>query len=175
MQRTSKKFHKPRFIAFAAASVDGRISLVKAALPTWTSKEDQRFFQKSLAQCDAFVVGRNTYHAAASALRRRTTYVLTSRIKKEYRKGSVTFVNPKTTDFVRLFSAYGTVAILGGAAVYRLMAERGLLHELYLTIEPLLFGRGTPLMLGGTRTIALRLISVRKLNAAGTLLLHYSV
>lgn len=156
-------------------SIDGRISLARQKLPDWTSKEDAVFFQRSLRECDAVVVGRNTYAAAAVRLRRRTTYVFTSRVLREHRRGTVTFVNPKNLDLVSLFSRHKRIGVLGGAAVYRLMLERGLLHEFYVTIEPLLFGRGTPLTIGGTKATSLRLLSVRRLNTKGTLLLHYAV
>jgi len=163
----------PRFIAFAAISIDGRISLAKDKLPIWTSKEDKKFFQTSLAHCDAVIVGRNTYHAAAVRLRRRTTYVLISRVTRPQKRGSVTFVNPAITDITSLLNTHRTVAVLGGAAVYHYMLERGLLHEFYITVEPLLFGCGIPLLAGGTRIHTLQLLSVRKLNSRGTLLLHY--
>jgi len=165
--------HYTRFIAFAAISIDGRISLAKDKLPIWTSKEDKHFFQTSLAVCDAVIVGRNTYHAAAVRLRRRITYVLTSRVSRPQKRGSVTFVNPAITDIATLLNTHQTVAVLGGAAVYQYMLERGLLHEFYITVEPLLFGRGIPLLAGDTRIHTLRLLSVRKLNSRGTLLLHY--
>ncbi|MBI2484493.1 dihydrofolate reductase family protein [Candidatus Uhrbacteria bacterium] len=164
---------RPRFTAFAAMSADGKISLRKASLPSWTSREDQRFFQKSLAGFDAVVVGRNTYETAARSLRRRTTYVITSRTSKKRRYGSVTFVNPAGVDLAALFSQYRSVAVLGGSSVYGLMARHGLLHDFYLTIEPLLFGRGTPLIAGLKRTLPLRLASIRRLNRTGTILLHY--
>ncbi|MBI4249991.1 dihydrofolate reductase family protein [Candidatus Uhrbacteria bacterium] len=173
MLRARRKSPSPRYIAFAAISIDGRISLAKDRLPDWTSKEDKKFFQTSLAHCDAVIVGRNTYYAAAARLRRRITYVLTSRVSRPQKRGSVTFVNPAITDIAPLLSVHRNVAILGGAAVYQYMLERDLLHEFYITVEPLLFGRGIPLLVGGTSMHTLRLLSVRKLNSRGTLLLHY--
>ena len=167
--------HKTRYIAFVAASVDGRISLSSTALPDWTSKEDWQFFQKSLSRMDAVVVGRNTYQSAADRLRKRNTFVLSSRPKTAQRRGGVTFVNPSRVNLAHLFGEYKTVAVLGGGAVYRFMLERGLLDEIFVTVEPLIFGRGKEMFTGGTRTMRLRLLSVRKLNRTGTLLLHYII
>ncbi len=166
---------KTRFVAFVAASADGRISLTKKTLPDWTSKEDQYLFQNSLAQFDAVVVGRYTYQAAASRLRRRHTFVLSSRVGKIRRRGTVSFVNPAHANLAELFRLYKTVAVLGGGAVYRVMLENNLLHEIYITIEPLIFGRGKEMFIGGTRTTQLRLLSAKRLNRAGTLLLHYKI
>lgn len=166
---------KTRYVAFVAASVDGRISLTEKTLPDWTSKEDWRFFQDSLSRVDAVVVGRNTYEVAATRLRKRNTYVLSSRPAILRRKGNITLVNPTRVDLSKLFQSYKIVAILGGGAVYRAMLEKNLLDEIYVTIEPLIFGRGKEMFVGGTRTTRLRLLSVRRLNQTGTLLLHYKV
>lgn len=166
---------KTRFVAFVAASADGRISLTKRTLPDWTSKEDWRFFQNSLSQVDAVIVGRNTYQAAAARLRQRNTFVLSSRLKRVRRRGTVTFVNPNQVDLAELFRQYKTVAVLGGGAVYRAMLESNLLGEIYVTVEPLIFGRGKAMFIDCTRTTRLYLLSVRRLNRSGTILLHYRI
>ena len=166
---------KTRFIAFVATSLDGRISLSSKSLPDWTSKEDQEFFQKSLARFDAVVVGRNTYQAAAFRLRQRNTFVLSSRIKTIQHRGKVTFVNPARVKMAELFQNYKTVAVLGGGAVYGYMLEQGFLDEIFVTLEPLIFGRGKEMFIGGTRTTRVNLLSVKQLNNLGTLLLRYKV
>ena len=166
---------KTRFIAFVATSVDGRISLTEKTLPDWTSKEDRLFLHNSLTQFDAVIVGRHTYQAAASRLRRRPTFVLSSRVEKMRRRGTVVFVNPARVNLAELFRPYKNVAVLGGGAVYRALLESNLLSEIYITVEPLIFGRGKTMFIGGARTTRLRLLSAKRLNRAGTLLLHYKI
>jgi len=175
MKSKTRPLPKTRFVAYVATSIDGRISLEKRKLPDWTSKEDWKFFQSELAHADAVVVGRNTYLTAQSRLQKRTTFVLSSRIKNTLKKGTVTFINPACNDLKKLFSVYKTVAVVGGARVYQTMLDSNLLHELYVTIEPLVFGRGVPMFSGGSKTKQFELVSVKKLNATGTLLLHYKV
>src|SRR3990167_1859579 len=109
---------KTRYIAFVAASVDGKISLSNKILPDWTSKEDWRFFQQSLAHIDAVVLGRNTYNLAIEHLRKRKTFVFSSRLKTTKCRGKVTFVNPANINIADFFQEFKTVAVLGGAAVY---------------------------------------------------------
>lgn len=167
--------YRSRFIAFVAATIDGRISLSSKRLPDWTSKEDWELFQKSIKRFDAVVVGRNTYVAAASRLRKRNTFVLSRRTRMLTRRGTVTFVNPAEASLPKLLSNYKRVAVLGGGSVYRFMLERGLLDEIFVTIEPFVFGRGKEMFVGGTRTISARLLSLRQLNKNGTLLLHYQI
>lgn len=166
---------RTRFVAFVAASIDGRISLSEKTLPRWTSKEDWRFLERSLSRADAVVVGRNTYKAAARRLRKRHTFVLSNRLRAMTRRGTVTFVNPTNVDVTSLFVHYKLVAVLGGGAVYRFMLESKLLDEIFVTIEPFIFGRGKEMFAGGTRTMRTSLLSVRRLNRAGTLLLRYQI
>lgn len=166
---------KTRYIAFVAASIDGRISLAQTVPPRWTSKEDWQFLQQSLAHADAVVVGRNTYRAAAERLRKRTTFVLSNRLTTVKRRGTVTFVNPGNVDLSVLLQKYRIVAVLGGGMVYRFMLENRLLDEIFVTIEPLVFGRGKEMFVGGTQTTHMRLLSARQLNRAGTMLLHYRI
>ena len=167
--------HETRFVAYVATSVDGRISLSKRTPPRWTSREDWKFLERALARVNAVVVGRNTYVAAAKRLRKRDTFVLSSRPTRMVRRGNVTFVNPTKVDLASLLAKYKVVAVLGGSAVYRFMLDRGLLDEMFVTIEPIVFGRGKEMFLGGTRTTRVNLLSVKRLNRTGTLLLHYQI
>ena len=167
--------HRPRYIAFVAASVDGRISLSSKHPPEWTSKEDWEFFQKSLSYIDAIIVGRNTYESVAERLRKRNTFVLSRRPKTLTRRGTITFVNPEKVNLQKLLEGYKSVAVLGGGAVYQFMLENKLLDEIFITVEPLIFGRGKEMFIGGTRIKRMNLLSVKRLNRTGTLLLHYQI
>lgn len=167
--------HRPRCVAFVAASVDGKISLFRKRPPRWTSREDWRFFQKSLSHFDAVVVGRNTYEASAERLRSRNTFVLSSRPRTISRRGTVTFVNPNKANISKLLEKYEVIAVLGGGKVYRFMLESGLLDEIFVTVEPLIFGRGKEMFVGGARTTRMNLLSVKRLNRRGTILLHYKI
>ncbi|MES2134692.1 MAG: dihydrofolate reductase family protein [Patescibacteria group bacterium] len=175
MKSKSQPLSKTHFVAYVATSIDGRISLEKRKLPDWTSKEDWKFFQRELAKADAVVTGRNTYLSAEGRLKKRTTFVLSSRVKNTLKKGTVTFINPAHQNLKKLFSEYKTVAIVGGARVYQAMLDNNLLHDLYVTIEPLVFGRGTPMFSDGLQTKRFELVSVKKLNTKSTILLHYRI
>ena len=75
----------------------------------------------------------------------------------------------------KLLEGYKSVAVLGGGAVYQFMLENRLLDEIFVTIEPLIFGRGKEMFVGGTKTTRVSLLSVKRLNRTGTLLLHYQI
>ncbi len=65
------------------------------------------------------------------------------------------------------------IAILGGAQTYAYCLKNNLLDELYLTIEPLVFGKGINLFADDSLEKQFKFISTKKLNAKGSLLIHY--
>jgi len=166
---------KTHYLALVASSIDGRISLNKKTLPNWTSQEDWLFLQKTLSQTDAVIVGRNTYQAAINYLQKRNTFVFSHRFATIKCLKNATFVNPATVDLRKFFQQYKTVAILGGGGVYREMLEKNLLDEIFVTLEPLIFGRGAEMFRGGTATTRANLVSIKQLNKKGTVLLHYKI
>ena len=143
-KRSTKQFLPP----LAVASLDGIISVHPRKLPDWNSKEDKRFFRTALAKSDAIIIGRNTYNLAARYLRPKPTFVLSSRPKTLTKKGSTTYFNPKKVSTLELLRPYKRVAVIGGNRVYGHMFKSNLLDEFYLTIEPLVFGKGIPLFSG---------------------------
>jgi len=169
------KLPKTRYVAYVASSVDGRISLGGKGKPDWTSSDDWKFFQGELTKFEAFVAGRNTFEAVETRLSRRNTFVLSSRVKEINNRGKVSFVNPKTVNLRKLFGQYENVAVLGGATAYQTMLDENLIDEIYVTVEPLIFGRGREMFVGGSKNTRLQLLSSRKLNRQGTILLHYQV
>lgn len=165
-----------KFVAYVAASIDGKIAKNSRSGSDWTSKEDWNFFQKSLALADAVIVGRNTYKVAEKSLKKRNTIVLTSKVNSPVVKGSVFFLNPKKSDLKKFLQdkKYRNIAIVGGPKVYAFCLENKMLDELFLTIEPHVFTAGVPMFSGGIfKKNNFKLISSRKLNKGGTLLLKY--
>ena len=65
--------------------------------------------------------------------------------------------------------------LVGGGKTNALFLEASLVNEIYLTVEPKLFGMGKSLIAEGNFTKNLKLQSVKKLNEQGTLLLKYNI
>ena len=168
-----KQQPSPRYVAYAAVSIDGYISADTSRMPDWTSKEDGKYFQTALAKASAVVAGSRTYSVAKDHIDKRVAYVFTSKVTKPKVIGSVTFLNPKHTDIGTLCSKHKTVAIVGGAEAYQTMLDLGLFDELYLTIEPVILGGGKQLFAGGELHADCKLVSVKKLNSRGTIVLRY--
>lgn len=83
-------------------------------------------------------------------------------------------VNPQKANITRYIEecGYKAVALLGGTQTYTFFFEHGLIDELYLTIEPVIFGRGLPLFDGKLAVRKPRIVSVKRLNRTGTVLIH---
>lgn len=195
-----------KFIAIAAMTIDGKIARDSHHMSNWTSKEDKVFMRGLLNKCDVIVVGNNTYKTAIKPLSKRNCIVLTrtlppsppfqggvSRLpsgrggwsKYVFQKSpNLLYCNPAKTDIKKLIKEkkYRNVAILGGAQTYTYCLQNNLLDELYLTIEPVVFGEGInlfspPLVRGGAGEMLhyynFKLFYIKKLNKQGSLLLHY--
>jgi dihydrofolate reductase len=68
---------------------------------------------------------------------------------------------------------YKKVCLLGGTQIYSYFLERNLIDEISLTIEPLVFGEGLPLFSCAIEPHRFALVSTKKLNNKGSLVLHY--
>jgi len=176
MSQEYKLFHKIKYTAYVAVSIDGRIAKNSQSGTDWTSKEDWNFFQKSLKKFDAVVVGHNTYNVSKHRLKKRHTIVLTSKATKLKSFGSVIFFNPEKSNLKNFLKSknYKKVAILGGGKVYDFCLRNKMLDELFVTIEPYVFTAGVPMFSGAKfKKYKFILQAVKKLNKNGTILLHY--
>lgn len=162
----------------AAMTLDGKISKSSSFLTTeWTSEEDFLFMRSKLDVSDAVIVGRATYDLAKEPLSVRNLLVFTqsvSGIQREH--GRLAWMNPAGVDVMAELKRLGAerVCILGGRAVYEWAFEQDLVDEVYLTIEPLVFGKGISLMDHGDYLKRFSLKSVEQINDSGTVLLQYS-
>jgi dihydrofolate reductase len=167
-----------------AQSLDGFITRHDTPGSGFASPEDQAHFHAALADFDCSVMGSATYRGAIDLAytrpgTKRLRVVLT-RTPADYaaqaRPGSLEFTSDAPEKIAAGLRARGCTrcVLLGGSQVHGLFLAAGLVDEVWLTVEPLLFGGGTPL-LGARVDVRLELLASQKLNAAGTLLLRYRV
>lgn len=161
--------------AIAAISADGFISSNASRAPDFTSTEDWDMLQQELAHVDVVVVGRRTYLAAQERLDTRNTIVLSRSGAVSAPPHNVQVINPDTTNISDVLAQYQRVAILGGTAVYEWAFTQNMVHELWLTIEPMLLGGGVPFIHMLPSRVQLMLKEIRRLNERGTVLMIYTV
>ncbi len=157
----------------AALSADGFIARDEEHLSTtWTSKEDKEHFAEMTKASKVVVMGGNTYRTIGRALPGRRTIVYTHQPIDQ--SGVETTQESPDKLLAQLErEGYESVAICGGQAIYDMFMNAGVVDDLYLTIEPVLFGTGIPLI-KSKLTANLHLKEQMKLNK-DTLLMHYEV
>lgn len=156
----------------AAVSADGNIAQHAAQSSLdWTSKEDTRFFVEKTKEIGTVVMGRKTFETIGKPLSDRRTIVLSSGTGMD----GVEWTGETPADLVARLETEGVtrLALCGGAAVYDAFLSAGLVDELYLTVEPVLFGGGVPLFRHDAR-INLTLLDTTRLGESAVLL-HYHV
>ncbi|MDP2631532.1 MAG: dihydrofolate reductase family protein [Candidatus Uhrbacteria bacterium] len=160
----------------AAISVDGKIAESKDQLADWTSKEDKRFFVAKTKEAGVLVMGRTTYETIGRPLPDRLNIVMTRDTSGlEGREGELEYTSASPSEILDDLKVRGfeTVVIAGGAQIYSLWLREGLITDLYLTVEPVLFGSGVSLV-DNVPAQRLELVSSEPIGSQAVLL-HYRV
>jgi dihydrofolate reductase len=163
-------------------SVNAKITKgVAADARTWASAEDWQHFSQLMGQHDVIVLGRNTYDdlIRLTLEKERLRVVLTHHPEQYAAKavpGQLEFVNASPAELLEQLKARGfeRLLLVGGQVNSQFWAA-GLVDEAYITIEPLVFGKGQDFLSGVESDTKLRLLEVKQLNKQGTLLAHYAV
>ena len=160
----------------AAVSADGFIARdPEASSTTWTSPEDKKRFVALTKAAGVCVMGSKTWQTfGRQPLKERLNIVYSRQHFTDLPVGVET-TNKTPADLLRELEDRGfrEVAICGGASVYTLFLKAGLIDRLYITIEPVLFGRGIKLF-EEIPEVRLELIETER-TATGTLFLTYEV
>lgn len=149
----------------------------------WTSKADQDHFFKLLKKYNLIVMGSKTYDSARNIMqlsKRQLRIVLTRNLKKyqsDELPGQLEFTSESPKELVKRLCQknYKKLLLVGGSYTNTLFLINGLVDEIFLTIEPEIFGRGKLFILEKSLEVSLKLLSFIKLNQQGTLLLHYQI
>lgn len=180
----------------AAITVDGLIAQDERHISTtWTSREDKVWFEQRTKQAGVMLMGRATFETFNRTMRGRHIIVLTKDVAALQAKNGelvqplavlpehettpptpgvfATDQDPKIVLEMLKNKKYSEVAICGGSSVYSYFLSEGLIDEMYLTIEPKLFGKGLGL-LNQKLELDVTLLDVKQL-APSTLMVHYAI
>lgn len=148
---------------------------------TWSSKDDQSYFSKLWNESELIVLGSNTYNADPMKPSASHLLVVMTRDASKYQKvevaGQLEFTSETPEDLVRRFTKLGfpLMLVVGGAQIATSFFKDELIDELWLTIEPRIFGEGKSFVANEKLDVHLSLLSCEKLNDEGTLLTKYRV
>ncbi|RIH93578.1 Dihydrofolate reductase [Meiothermus granaticius NBRC 107808] len=168
-------------IGIAAISLDGFITRHEEEGTGFTSPEDGAFFRHALGSFDCALMGRRTYevsraHILASLSSGRLRVVRThtpEAFAVDAQAGQLEFTSASLGQILADLAARGKqrCAVLGGTSLYSECLQRDQMDELWLTLEPLGFGSGKPLLKGRLQA-QFQLKRVQALSP-NTLLLQY--
>ncbi|GAB1489455.1 hypothetical protein MASR2M8_19080 [Opitutaceae bacterium] len=172
-----------QIVLIAAQSLDGFITRHDEPGAKFTSAEDKAWFGRTLQEFDASILGGVTYRAERALFLNnrkpgRQRVVMTRQPEAhaaDAMPGMLEFTADAPAALVGRLRDDGhrRCALLGGAQIHRQFLEAGLVDELWVTLEPRLFGSGTPLV-GGKVDIALHLLGTEALGG-DTQLVRYAV
>lgn len=131
----------------AALTADGFIAKHSNHLADWSSKEDKKLFVELTKQAGVMIMGSNQFGTINRALPGRKTIVYTRKTENSL-LDDVEYTAEKPAKLIKRLEeqGYSEVAICGGAQIYDLFLSAGVVDELYLTYEPILFGSGMNLL-----------------------------
>jgi dihydrofolate reductase len=171
-----------RIILVFVSTLDGKITRWgDPKVSSWTSEEDKKYFRKTWNEAPLIVMGSNTFLAEKlGSLRDHLIVVMTrhpSTYKNKEVRGQLEFSDESPAQLAaRLEKAnYGTMLVVGGAQVTTSFLKAELIDEIWLTIEPKIFGKGGNFVIEQELDLELQLTSCEQVNPEGTLITKYKV
>ncbi|HEY6736674.1 MAG TPA: dihydrofolate reductase family protein [Candidatus Saccharimonadia bacterium] len=162
-----------RIVLIAAQSADGFIAQTNDQLVNWSSQADKALFVRVTKELGTLVMGARTLATIGRALPGRHTIVMTHHPERMIvPKVETTAETP--AELVARLEAAGTpgLAVCGGAEIYTQFMQAGLVQELYLVTEPLVFGQGLTLF---NQPIVQRFELLDSEAKEGSVINHYRV
>ena len=150
---------------------------------TWTNKEDKYLFTKYIKAANNMVMGISTFMTTAQkfpsvfnkTMPGRRLFVYTHHPDVVAKYENVEAVSESPQDFVARLEKEGVreLAVCGGAQIYTLFMQAGVVDDIYVDVQATLFGTGVPLFTAPLRNQ----ITLEKTERIGNnnLLLHYKV
>ncbi|KKR76897.1 MAG: Dihydrofolate reductase [Candidatus Levybacteria bacterium GW2011_GWA2_40_8] len=177
-----------KVILINVSSLDGRFTKWKGKnIYEWSSSEDFAFFQKTKLENNLIVMGSTTFDhvrkigkAGLKPEKERLRIIMTknpSKYKEFEIPDQMEFKNLSPKQLIKHLEKRGfkQMLLVSGGKVANSFFKDGLVNEVWLTLEPRIFGSGKSLAEGSDLDVKLKLESSEKLNPQGTLLLKYKV
>jgi dihydrofolate reductase len=164
-----------KVILYMAMTVNGMIATTRDNTP-W-SKVEWKSFNRFIKKRKNIIIGRRTYELMKksgdlSGLDKIYVIVVSSRDKKSSECIFVT--TPRMALEVAKKIGFKEVVIAGGSKLNASFVKEGLIDDIYLDVEQMIFGKGVNLFGGEDFHVKLRLVGTRKLSP-GIIQLHYKV
>ena len=168
-------------ILIFVSTLDGKITRWgDPMIRSWSSRDDQKYFDTVWKNTRVIIMGSGTYNPAPVKASPNHLFIVITHSPDKYSGSSI----PGLLEFTdespehllnRFVKDEKTVLVVGGSQIATAFLKEQLIDELWLTIEPKIFGNGASFVTDEKLDIDLNLISSEKINDQGTLLTKYSV
>lgn len=177
-----------KIILIDVSSLDGKLTKWKGTnIYEWSSAEDFAHLKKTMSTHNLVVMGSGTFDhvkdiekAGLKPEKERLRIILTKNPKKYQQfvvPGQMEFSDEQPKELVERLEkqGYKQMLLVSGGKVATSFFRAKLIDELWLTIEPRIFGIGESLVQEEKFDIQLELIQHQLLNKHGTLFLKYKI
>lgn len=154
-------------ILLMAVTVDGKIAKHANHPADWTSRADKQTFVEETKKAGVIIMGETTFNTIGKPLPGRLNIVMClTPDKTRDLLGVLEFTNKPPAVLLKELAerGYQSVILGGGATINGLFLKENLIDEVWLTIEPRLFGDGLPLFNNADVNLELELLEVIKLD-----------
>ncbi len=161
-----------KIFIIAAITADGFIAKNSDHPAIWTSKADKKRFVELTKRAGVMIMGSSTYKTIGRPLKDRLTVVYS----KSQKFDGVEMTNSDPIDLIKGLEkrGYKEIAICGGANIYSMFMKAKVVDTIYLTIEPILFGKGMNIF-NEELDFKLTLRNVESIKESDSILLEYGV
>ncbi len=148
---------------------------------SWSSKNDQEYYGRIWKDSRLIIMGSNTYNENIIKPSKGRMIVIMTRNPDFYKNheipGQLEFSNNSPSGLVAFYEKAGfeQMTVVGGSKVATSFLKENQVDELWLTIEPKMFGKGQNLIADDPLEIYLQLLGYEKVNEQGTLITRYSI
>ena len=169
-------------ILIFVSSLDGKVTKWgEPNVRSWSSHQDQDYYKKVWSESRLIVMGSATFNADTFNPSPGHLIIIMTSHPDSYKSfevpGQMEFTNETPVELYSRFTTkgYSQMLVVGGAHVATSFLKDQLIDELWLTIEPKIFGMGGNFATDAELDIDLRLIQSEKVNDQGTLITKYAV
>lgn len=164
------------------STVDGKITKWNDPdVKKWSSEADKDHFRRLWNEAKLIVMGSRTYEVTPPVPSgKRLVVVVTHRpslYEADQVAGKLEFRNRQPAELIDELEREGhkEMMLVGGPQLATSFLKEQLVDELWLTLEPELFGNGGNLITGENLDIPMHLTDITRMNDRGTLLLRYDI
>ncbi len=162
-----------KVILYMAITANGYIAKENDETPWYD--EEWKSFAKIVRKCKNMIIGRKTFEIMTKEGEfEKIGNPFTVVVSDKQKENSQFVDSPKNAINTMNEKGFGKILIAGGGMLNSSFMKEGLIDEIYLDIEPFLFGKGIKLFAENEFETKLELLETKQLSK-NTIQLHYKI